>query len=205
LPDARFAVQGGHPPRPAASSVVAESREHHERPVHRGRGRAGRDDRLRPGHVGRGRRRHLARIDEVNPAVNAVTVTLADEARAAADSRLPGKQRYGRKRGTFEPRPPSQRRSVDLLAGRAARAGTPGAESDPVARRGCSWLIKVLTDSGGPLTRAGDPRGRRGTRARVAFLEHREGLLAQERSPIREPDRTGGSRPLPQSPRIDVT
>jgi hypothetical protein len=113
---------------------------------------------------------------------------------------FPWKQRYGRKRGTFEPRPARGGVSVAPLAGRTAWARTSGAETDSSARRGC------LGGSGPgacgrerPVTRPRCPRGRTDRGARASFLEHGQGLPAQERAPTRQPDRTRQPRQVPAS------
>ncbi|GAA2656877.1 amidase [Paractinoplanes durhamensis] len=97
---------------------------------------------------------HLARIDEVNPAVNAATVVLTDQARAAAaavDARIAAGQDGGPLAGV----PISVKENIDLT-GSATTSGLPFA-TDHIPAENASFVTKLLAAGAIPVARGNMP------------------------------------------------
>lgn len=104
--------------------------------------------------------------------------------------------RDGRKRSKLEPRPTRQRAPVGSLARGQAIAPNQVAEPNPAKGRSRSASSHPRNRRSRPAaTRPRNPRSRPETRRNAAFLEHGQGLPAQERSPTCQPGRA--CRPWP--------
>jgi hypothetical protein len=104
---------------------------------------------------------HLERIAAVNPAVNAVTLVLAEEARAAADA-ADAAVRAGASLGPLHGVPVTVKENIDL-AGSATTQGLP-AFSDAIPPEGAP-ICRISASAGTPTTRCAARRAIPGTPA----------------------------------------
>jgi hypothetical protein len=171
--------------------------ERDERALHQGRGRAGRV--IASGAVSSSEviEAHLARIEEVNPDLNAVTATLADEAReaaAAVDRSVAAGEQVGALAGV----PFTVKENIDV-AGSATTWGVVAFAEQIAPTDASSDRPSRASDHAGRRARARGAPGGRSRTAPLAPAGHRACLRARTaRSPRALVD--GSSRHRTQAP-----